>query len=165
MLFPKILKEAEFTPFKFFKKCFYLSYNNAFEYLSTLEKRLCQNPVYGWTALDLFASLLFSARIYSILMPHTVYNMGMMEQMPWKRYRARERPTWVWGRRCWAQHGISWWFLRLWTSCASSPAGPWGTHYWGASTAVRWTCSGSCHVRNSQAGGNVSKPGRGWITL
>lgn len=58
------------------------------------------------------------------------------------------RPTWVWGRRCWARRGTSWWFPRLWTSCASSPAAPWGTHYWDVSTAVRWTCSGSCHGKD-----------------
>lgn len=54
-------------------------------------------------------------------------------------------PTWVWGRRCWARHGTFWWFPRLWTSCASSPAALWETHYWDVSTAARWTCSGSCH--------------------
>lgn len=62
----------------------------------------------------------------------------------WWSWSLRERPTLGWGRRCWARHGTSWWSLRLWTSCASSPAGPWETHYWGASTAVRWMCSGSC---------------------
>lgn len=83
-----------------------------------------------------------------------VWNKGAVVSRPWKGCttleRERERPTWVWGRRCWARRGTSWWFLRLWTSCAASPAVPWGTHYWGASTAVRWTCSGSCQTKKKE---------------
>lgn len=92
-----------------------------------------------------------------------VWNKGAVVSTPWKGCttleRERERPTWVWGRRCWARRGTSWWFLRLWTSCAASPAVPWGTHYWGASTAVRWTCSGSCQTKKKR-GESEAKRGR-----